>query len=390
MGIAKIFTFFLVFIIAVNISYSFQTNSSNYKQFPLIVSSGGEIVNSSNYKSYAATGIIAGVINSSTYKNWLGFFYTWLLADGQPCTANNQCEGGYCCSNLCSSSACPTEEEEVPAAAAAGGGAAGGGGAGGVFIPTEEEKEFTLSPEVVKTKFALGETSEETLKIKNTGDSNLSISLKIEGVKEYLSLSDTSFELKAGEEKEVTLSFIAKNVGSFTGQLIASSDEIEKSVPIILEVISKLVLFDVKLDIPSDYAEVEAGDDLKAQITLLNVGAPEKVDVFATYFIKDLRGNIIYEETETFAVEKQMSYAKSFRINEFVQQGNYVAVIEIRYADSFAVSSQLFRVVEEKAKIKSELIKSKNTLTFLVTAFAGVLALLIHNLIFVRKKFKKR
>ena len=104
----RILFLFFVLILVVNISYSFQTNSSNYRQSPLIVSSGGEIVNSSSYKNYVATGIIAGVINSSTYKNWLGFFYGWLLADGQPCTSNNQCEGGFCCSNLCSSSSCPT------------------------------------------------------------------------------------------------------------------------------------------------------------------------------------------------------------------------------------------------------------------------------------------
>src|SRR3989338_5455760 len=124
MRAANIFIFVILIIIAANISYAFQADSSKYKQ-NLIVSSGGEIINSSNYKSYVATGIIAGIINSSTYKNLLGFFYTWLLADGQPCTSASQCEGGYCCSNLCSSSSCP-----VAAAPATGGGAAAAGGGG--------------------------------------------------------------------------------------------------------------------------------------------------------------------------------------------------------------------------------------------------------------------
>ncbi|MCH8329532.1 MAG: hypothetical protein IIB81_04020, partial [Nanoarchaeota archaeon] len=134
MKATKVFIFFLVFIIAASISYSFQTNSSSYKQ-SLIVSSGGDTVNSSNYKSYVATGIIAGITNSSTYKNWLGFFYTWLLGDDQPCTSASQCEGGYCCSNLCKSSACPVEEAAAAAAAEGVGAAARGGG----FFPLKEE-----------------------------------------------------------------------------------------------------------------------------------------------------------------------------------------------------------------------------------------------------------
>ena len=54
----KIFIFFLVFLIAVSISYSFQANSSNFKLSTGIVSSGGDIVNSSNYKNYVATGVL--------------------------------------------------------------------------------------------------------------------------------------------------------------------------------------------------------------------------------------------------------------------------------------------------------------------------------------------
>ena len=78
----RILFLFFVLILVANISYYFQINSSNYRQSPLIVSSGGEIVNSSSYKNYAATGIVAGVINSSTYKNWLGFFYGWCNCEG--------------------------------------------------------------------------------------------------------------------------------------------------------------------------------------------------------------------------------------------------------------------------------------------------------------------
>ena len=162
----KILLFLFIFIIAISVSYSFQANSSNFKLSTGAVSSGGEIINSSNYKNYVATGIIGGIVNSSTYKNLLGFFYTWLLADDQPCTAANQCEGGFCCSNLCKSSSCPVEG--ASAAAAGGGGAAAAAGGGGGLILRKEEKDYSVSPSSIKVKLTLGESTEETLTIRNT------------------------------------------------------------------------------------------------------------------------------------------------------------------------------------------------------------------------------
>jgi hypothetical protein len=383
----KIFIFSLVFLIAISISYSFQANSSNYKLSTGIVSSGGGTVNSSNYKNYVVTGIIGGIVNSSTYKNLLGFFYTWLLGDDQPCTSDDQCEGGFCCSNLCSSSACPVEGGgEAAAAGGGGGGAAAGGGGGGLIL----QKDFSVSPSSIKVKLTLGESTEETLTIRNKGNTALTVSLDVEGVKQYLSLPDDSIDLQADESAVVTLNFIGKQVGSFPGEIIATADGIEKSIPIVIEVISELVLFDVKLDIPSAYAEVKQGDELKTQITLLNVGAPEKVDVFASYFIKDLRGNIIYEETETFAVEKQVSYPKLLRTHESTIPGSYVAIVEIRYADSFAVSSQLFRVVEKKELVDIRITKSTGTMLVLVFILVGFVFLLIYKLFPFRKKHRKK
>ena len=380
----KALIFFLVFIVAASTCYPYQSNSTNFKLFPMIFSTGGEIINSSSYKNYVTTGLINGLINSSTYINLFGFYHTWLLGDNQPCTLDSQCQGGYCCSNLCSSSACPAAA--AAADAAAGGEAAAGGG--GFF---KKEKDYSVSPSSIKTKLTLGEITEKTLTIKNTGESNLTVSLTVEDINKFVSLSENTVDVEAGEQKEVTLKFIGNSVGGFVGQIIAIADDIVKSVPVIIEVVTKLVLFDAKLDIPSGYEEVEPGDELKAQITLLNVGAPEKVDVFATYFIKDLRGNIIYEETETFAVEKQISYLKSFNIHETVEPGSYVVVAEIRYVDSFAVSSQLFRVIEKKEVIYAEII-TKNTalMIFLTSILAGIIAVLVYRLVYITQRERRK
>jgi hypothetical protein len=377
----NVLIFLIIFTLVAHISYAVQSSSPDFI-ISTTISSGGDISNSSNYKNYVATGIIGGEINSSSYRNFLGFFYTWLLADGQHCTLSSQCQGANCCSNLCSSSSCPS-----PSSPSGGGGEAAAGGGGG-FIPTPEE--FTLSPESVKLKLSLGESDKKTLQIKNTGSGILTIPLIVEGVGPYVSLSDKSISLDADESAEIILNFIGRTVGGFIGQIIAIAGGIEKSVPIILEVVSDLVLFDVKLDIPAEYAEIESGQELNAQITLLNVGAPEKVDVLASYFIKDVRGNIVYEETETFAVEQQISYQKSFPVHDSTAAGNYVAIVEIRYVDSFAISSQLFRVTEKSEFIAADIISKNKSLVLFISFILVILIVgLTFKLISTGRKKKK-
>jgi hypothetical protein len=380
----KILVYFLAFMIVASISLSFETESSNYKQ-SLTTTTGGKHVTSSSYQNYVSTGTISSIVESSSYINQLGFFYTWLLADNQACTLNGQCQGGFCCGNLCKSSSCSETTTIETTSSGGDSGGEGGGGGGGLFT---RDADYTLSVQNIKAKLALGESDQETIVITNIGGDPITISLGVEGVEEYVSLSDTAVGLDLGEELELTLNFIGRQVGGFVGQIITKSGEVIKSIPVIIEVISKLVLFDVQLDIPTSLTEIEPGDQLKTQITLLNVGAPEKVDVAVAYFIKDLKGNVVYEETETFPVEKQTSYTKSFDIDKNIELGSYVVIVEVRYVDSFAVSSQFFTVVEKKGSVMGELItKNAALMIFITFILIVVIAGLGYNL---RSIYKKR
>ena len=385
--ILHILNILLLFILAANAG-AFRSDSSNYILFPTIVSSGGDIVNSSSFKNYVATGIISEVINSSNFKNFLGFYYAWLLANGQPCTANNQCEGGFCCSNACQSSSCPVEG--AGAAAPSGAPSAAGAGGGGAVIPKPAEKDFSLSESAVKAELTLGEEKSETMTISNTGEAALYFSLSVDGeIKEFLTLSDSSFSLGEGESKIISLDFTAKRVGSFVGQVIVKGDGIEKSILISIGVESEISLFDVKLDIPQEFKKVLPGDILKAQITLLNIGTPKLLDVIITYFIKDLSGNIVYQASETLAVEAQKSFVKDFPINKDLRLGSYVAIIELRYANSFAVSSDFFEIVEEKPEELKQAVRSRLIITLSVIILIAALSLAVLFLILKQNLLRK-
>ena len=256
-------------------------------------------MSSPSYKMNIAVGIINRVINSTSFINRLGFFHTLLLANDQPCTTASQCEGGFCCSNLCKSSACPSPGggETGGGGGAAAGAGAGGGGGGPLPTPIEEPKvkDFSISPSSIKEHLALGTAKIKTVTIRNTGNTALSFSLSVATIDDFVFLSDSSFSLDPGQEKTVEANIIGKKLGSYIGEIEVTSDDTKKSISVVIEVESEQVLFDVKMDIPTAYKEVEAGKELKAQITLFNIGPARKVDVTPTYIIKDRRGNTIYE-----------------------------------------------------------------------------------------------
>jgi hypothetical protein len=356
-----------ILLLIIHIGTVFAVPSSqNFNLTSLSISSGGGISNSPSYKNYISGGIISGITNSTLYRNLVGFFYTWLLANDQYCTADNQCESGICSNNVCSATRIVTTTSTTSTTGGGGGAAApsGGGGGAGFLFPKED---FSVSATTITTKLALGDEEVYLITLKNTGRTNLTIPIQLESLSKYITIPKKEIFLEINDETSIEIGIIAKDVGSFIGQLFMGPSNLQKTIPIILEFISDLVLFDVKMDITREFSEVEAGSDLKTQITLLNVGAPEKVDVFVTYFIKDLRGNIIYEETETFAVLEQISYQKNLPLHESMLPGNYVAIAEVKYADSFAVSSQLFRVVEPRAKIVKELFTKNISLLTLIS-----------------------
>lgn len=374
--ISLVLVLVFVFLLASNVLAA-QINSANYNQ-NVVVSTGGENSSSSSYKTSIAVGIINGIISSAAYINNLGFFHTWLLADGQPCASASQCEGGFCCSSLCSSSACPSA-----AAPAAAGGAAAPAAAGAAGSPLEI-KDFSVSPSSVKEHIPLGIAKTDKIAIRNTGNANLSFRLSVITIDEFVSLSDSGFLLEPGEEKAVEINIIGKKLGSYLGEIGISADGIKKSISVVIEVESDQVLFDVKMDIPTAYEEIEAGKELKAQITLFNIGQ-RRVDVTPTYIIKDKRGNVIYEASETFAVEKQKSYVKSIKLPGNLQPDDYLAVVELRYENSFAVSSELFRVVPKQEIQIQKALKLNNTLMLVLVVFFGLMFLFAYLLV---PKFK--
>ena len=354
------FGLFLIFIF-LSLSFSVfaaQISSTNYKQ-NVVVSAGGDNLSSSSYKNNIAIGIINGVITSGSYINKLGFFHTILLADNQPCSSANQCEGGFCCSNLCSSSSCPVSPP--PSEGGAPAGAAGGGGGGAALaLPTQD---YTIDVSVIKALVKQGSVYQTSFSIKNTGTESLSFTLDASALKELLLLSDTQFSLAPGQSKEILVTIFAaedKKPDVYSGNIAIKGGNIAKSLPVVIEVQAKSALFDIKVKVLPQYKNILKGEKVVANITMINVGDLKPVDTVLYYSIRNIEGNDLIFGTETLAIYNQVSRITELELPPNATFGTYLVYGKVSYGKAEAAAADVFNVVSEKPPSCYDGIKNQN------------------------------
>ena len=115
-------------------------------------------------------------------------------------------------------------------------------------------------------------------------------------------------------------------------------------------------LFDIVVDIPQGYREVEPGEELLSSIKLINLGSAGRVDVFLDYWIVNSKEDIVLKKTETVAVETQANFVRSFDIPDDLPSGDYKLYAKITYADGrFADGEHSFKIVESGIDVDTEI-----------------------------------
>lgn len=208
------------------------------------------------------------------------------------------------------------------------------------------KKDFTIDQKLIKIMLKQGQSLERTLKIKNTGNVILKFIIE-QNLEDILSIKNKTFSLKPNQEKGIELSFTTteKTIPDvYIGKIIFKADTLIKELPVIIEVESKRILFDMSLDIVADYRRIKPGEELLAQITLFNLQDIGKTNVKMFYFIRDEEGNIVTQSQEVISVETQASFVRTFRIPEDVPDGGYILIVQAKYDASVGTASELFEV----------------------------------------------
>jgi hypothetical protein len=272
-----------------------------------------------------------------------------LKSNDQSCSADAECYSNICCSGICQSS-CPTVATTTPS---------GGGDRGrGPAKPPEvvsKISSFTIDKDFIKILLKLGIIERKLINISNTGDTNLTITMNMENLQNFLIFpggeTEITFDLKVGRTKSIQLNFFVseeQEPGVFPGKIVVTGNGIEEIITVIVEIESEKALFDIDVEIPQRYKEVLPGEEVIMQLSIYNVERIGRVDVEIEYGLKDLAGNIIASENEVLAVEMQVSIVRSLNVPFGVKPGSYVLYAEVKYDDTIGTGTDIFSVIEKK------------------------------------------
>ncbi len=295
---------------------------------------------------------------------------TW--SDGCGGTINcGSCAAGY----TCRSGICRAVTITTP-------GAGGGGG----FIHKEVEG-LKIIPKQFSITMTANSTTSAKIDLYNIGKSELDIKVLTQSLEKIVIIDETSFILKRKKSKTLKLQITSPpKAGIYTGKIRFITQNKIQEIPFVLNVRSGLSLFDISLDIPEKNRIINIGEKLKGQITLIQAGIQEPMDVSLHYIIKDYNDNFYLEESETIMVNKQKSYEHEFNTNNLLP-GDYVIGAEVIYEGGVATASYPFQVVEKKPT-KIDVIYI--ALIFILITAIIVILLTIKHYKKLRLKYKKR
>jgi hypothetical protein len=208
-------------------------------------------------------------------------------------------------------------------------------------------EDFEVDSLLLKVSLSEGEIVEKEIKISGISDSDLTLSVEnLQGV----SLSERDLFLMNGESKKIPVSFDARDLsaGVYVGKLLISSGLDSASVPVIFEVESEDVFFDLNLDVSNKYSNVRPGDDFVVSLRiydLANLGT-SKADL--EYYVRSIDGDLIVSESDSIVVSDESSISKTIALPMDIVEGTYVFSSVIKYKSSLGASSRFFDVSNKR------------------------------------------
>ncbi len=215
-----------------------------------------------------------------------------------------------------------------------------------------KEAKFDIDQILIKVLIRSNEYIEKQIRIMNTGNELTKIDVEALGLEDLVKIDSNSFALKPGQTKVVALNFssyiseqkIEQQPGIYVGKLLVKSEDASKEIPIVVEIETKNVLFDMNLNPIAFERKVKQGSETTIEVRLFNLESIESTNVDVEYFVKDMNGNTILTESETVVVKTQASFFKTISIPKNLKPGSYTFAAISRFGNSIGTASYLFEV----------------------------------------------
>ena len=217
---------------------------------------------------------------------------------------------------------------------------------------------FEADQILIKVLVKENEYVEKELRVMNVGEEDISVTAESSGVSHLANIVDKEFAIKPGQTKIVRINFtsfdknanVEQEPGVYIGKVIAKAGSYQKEIPLIVEIESKNVLFDMNLNPVARDRSIVQGDSTTFEIRVFNLQSIESYNVGMEFFVKDTNGNTIVSEKESVVVQTQASFFKTLKIPEKLKTGNYVFVAQASLGKSVGTASYLFEIESSAEK----------------------------------------
>ncbi len=222
----------------------------------------------------------------------------------------------------------------------------GRSGSSGSIFPWSQYK-FMLNQEQISVRIQQGETQSKTINVTNYGKERIVLTLNESATLEpLLKITPRTLILEPGQSKLVQIDIIAReNIFSeiYLGELMFHTNtKIQKSIPLLIEVVTKSPLFDVRIYVPEKYLQIMPGEEVYYSVEIFNLGdIDEEVDVEVEYNLINEKGETVTSHHESMAVRTRLSYIRHKEVPNHLPLGNYIIYLKVKYAGQVSSTSQM-------------------------------------------------
>jgi len=243
------------------------------------------------------------------------------------------------------------------------------------LTPTRKLKDFKLGLFDIKLSMKQGTTKTVVLKITNIGTEDLSIEMDSTALWDFIIFSEESFDLLPGNSKELTIDFdIPRSAypGQYFGFVWANSGDINKTVPVVLDIHAIDLDYDIDINISEEYKLIRPGEDIEAGIYIYNIKDLFETNATLYYAVKDFTGTIYNFSEEPVSFSTTLTLNRSLTVPEKTQEGKYIFYVRVSDDNNTAIDSDVFEVGERFTL--SAFLKSKGVfiLVFFLAFFLAI------------------
>lgn len=257
----------------------------------------------------------------------------------------------------------------------------------GKFITQKTQAPLEIDQTLIKILLKAKESAVKPIRIMNVGDSSKTVRIDCKNLDDMISFSEKEFSINPGQAKTVELNFSSSSSnkdytpGIYVGKIVISTGNYVQEIPVIVEVESKEVLFDMNINVQPEDRRVTRGKNVDLGVKLFNLAGIKPASVNMEYFVKDLDGNTIITEQESVVIETQVLFSKTLHIPSNMKPGSYIFAAKSEYGSSVGTSSYLFEVVEPE--------KPKNIMGQIII-YSTLVILIIGLFILAYRRYMKR